>query len=376
MSPRVARPIGIAAVAVTLGALAMYPVLLDAVPPAQQPPESGGNLLTPAILIFATVGALILWHRPGHAIGWVYAATGVAFALSGPLTLWAGFDNLASEGTPRLTIAGFAAAVTYITGLLLPLTYGLLLFPDGHLPSPRWRPVAWAVPVTYVLMIIGARGGPAAIAGSIGVLALAIASFASLFRRFRRASGTQRQQLKWAISGIGVLVVSLAALVASSTLGVNDDRHVAPLLLFFALAFYPLSVGIAILRHRLYDIDVLINRALVYGATTATLVATYALGVLAAHALLRPFTQGNELAVAASTLAVAALVQPVRRRIQSAVDRRFYRSRYDAERTVDALAARMRDEVDIEALRRELVAVARDTMHPTHASVWLRERAR
>jgi len=375
VSARLARPLGIAAVGVTLGALAMYPVLLDAVPSAQQPPESGGNFLFPAIVIFALVGALILWHRPRHGIGWIYVATGVLFGLSAPLTLWAGFATTAGEGVPGVTIASFAAGIAYITGLVLPITYGLLLFPDGRLPSSRWRPVAWAVPAVFVLMVIGARGGPAALVGSLGMLTLGLASFASLFRRFRRSGRTERQQLKWAISAIGLLVAAIAVVILVAVFEIND-QHVSVALAFFALAFYPLSVGIAILRYRLYDIDVLINRTLVYGATTATLVATYALGVLAAHALLRPFTQGSELSVAASTLVVAALIQPVRRRIQSAVDRRFYRSRYDAARTVDTFALRLRDEVDLDALRAQLVIVARDTMQPAHASVWLRERPR
>jgi len=375
VSARLARPLGIAAVAVTLGALAMYPVLLDAVPSAQQPPESGGNFLFPAIVIFALVGALILWHRPRHGIGWIYVATGVLFGLSAPLTLWAGFAMTAGEGVPGVTIASFAAGIAYITGLVLPITYGLLLFPDGRLPSSRWRPVAWAVPVVFVFMVIGARGGPAALVGSLGMLTLGLASFASLFRRFRSSGRTERQQLKWAVSAIGLLVAAIAVVTLVAVFEIND-QHVSVALAFFALAFYPLSVGIAILRYRLYDIDVLINRTLVYGATTATLVATYALGVLAAHALLRPFTQGSELSVAASTLVVAALIQPVRRRIQSAVDRRFYRSRYDAARTVDTFALRLRDEVDLDALRAQLLVVANDTMRPAHASVWLRERPR
>jgi hypothetical protein len=139
-----------------------------------------------------------------------------------------------------------------------------------------------------------------------------------------------------------------------------------------ATSTIPIAIAVAILRYRLYDIDLLINRTLVYGATSATLVLTYALVVLALGAALRPLTQSSELAVAGSTLAVAALIQPVRRRIQSAVDQRFYRARYDAERTVDGFALRLRDEVDLDALRAELVGVVRDTVRPAHASLWLR----
>ena len=143
-----------------------------------------------------------------------------------------------------------------------------------------------------------------------------------------------------------------------------------------SLLAIPASIAVAILRHQLYDIDLVINRTLVYGATTATLAALYAGVALIAQGLFRPLTQGTELGVAVSTLTVAALIQPIKRAVQRAVDRRFYRSRYDAARTVDALAVRLRDEVDLDALRRELVAVARDTMQPAHASVWLRERVR
>ena len=379
MSRHAARLIGIAAVELALGSPAVYAGLLDVVPPAQRPADNGGGFLFLTLVIFALVGALIMWHRPSHTIGWVYAATGLLLSLAGPLTLYATIVKQLGDALPGAGIAGPASAVAYLTGFFLPMTYGLLLFPDGRLPSPRWRPVAWAIPVVFLALFTGAAQGnvgPAQTVGSFGIIAVTLASFASLFRRFRRSSGTERQQLKWAISAIGLLVAAAVIALLIALLGINDDLHISAGMLFFALTFYPLSVGIAILRYRLYDIDVLINRTLVYGATTAAIAATFFFGILALTQVLRPLTSGSELAIAASTLFSFALFQPVRRRVQKAVDRRFDRSRYDAARTLDAFADLLRDEVDLNAVRAHLLGSVQQTMAPSHASLWLRERAR
>jgi hypothetical protein len=222
----------------------------------------------------------------------------------------------------------------------------------------------------------------AAAAGEIALYPLAVGA---LVTRLRRSRSTERRQLLWFSYACVVLVVVfvvLSVLWLVPATRAFDPSAPFPVAMFLGIPFalavvaLPVASAVAIFRHQLFDIDLLINRTLVYGATTATLVATYALTVLIAQALLRPFTQGNELAVAASTLATAAFIQPVRRRVQSTVDRRFYRSRYDAARTLDALAAHLRDEVDLGALRRELIRAVGETMEPAHASVWLRERAR
>ncbi|HEY6201634.1 MAG TPA: hypothetical protein VI056_01200 [Candidatus Limnocylindria bacterium] len=347
-----------------------------------------GVLLRGWCPVMASLGLLIAVRRPANRIG----ALLVALALAGSVASAAGDSSHALSGSTWSSVLGVIEDLAWVA---LVTSIGLLLifFPDGRLPSPRWRPLAWALivypPVTTVLDLLApttmheGRLAPnpfGGVVGPIGTLAemllpilvlplaalLALASTAAIIG-LRRSHGIERQQLKW---------FAYAALLLGATLILDlwDPRGPWSVLFNIVPLTFPVVITVAILRHRLYDIDVLINRTLVYGATTATLVATYALGVLAVHALLRPFTQGNELAVAASTLAVAALVQPVRRRIQSAVDRRFYRSRYDAARIVDTFALRLRDEVDLDALRVQLIVVARDTMQPAHATVWLRRQ--
>ncbi len=206
------------------------------------------------------------------------------------------------------------------------------------------------------------------------VLPFVLLALAAAVVRFAHSSGTERLQLKWFAYGASF---SLVLFVLALVLGLSGiDAGLVPSAAGLSLALIPVGAGIAILRYRLYDIDLLINRTLVYGATSAGLLATYVLSVLALSTLLRPLTGSSELAVAGSTLAVVALFGPLRRRIQDAVDRRFSRSRYDAERTLDAFSVRLRDEVDLEAVRADLLGAVRDTVRPAHASVWLRERER
>ena len=183
----------------------------------------------------------------------------------------------------------------------------------------------------------------------------------------------ERQQLKWVGAAALLLGLDLIAVMLLATFGaIPESGGVTFVLLALGIALLPVAVGIAILRYRLYDIDVLIRRTLVYAAVSAVLLAAYVGGVALFESLLAPFTAGNGIAVAISTLAVVALFQPVRRRIQSAVDQRFFRAKYDAERTLDAFAARLRDEVDLEAVRADLLDAVYETIQPAHASVWLR----
>jgi hypothetical protein len=280
--------------------------------------------------------------------------------------------------------------------------FSLLLFPDGRLPSPRWRPIAGAAVVVIALLGTGTalspedvlspgvvvaspirlvEGGPLldVLGWPSGVFAIgvALACLAAPFVRFRAASGVERQQLKWFAYGAALipavaLVAIIGSLVAPGVLESTAGANLWPL----SVAGIPIATAVAILRLRLYDIDVLINRTLVYVALSAVLVAAYVVGLAAFQFLLSPFTAGSPIAVAASTLGVVALFQPLRRRIQALVDRRFYRQRYDAERTLDAFTARLRDQVDLDALRGELLGVVADTLQPTQASVWLREQRR
>ena len=349
-------------------------------------------------LTFALVGAFVAARRPANPVPWLFCAAGL-LGITGSFARAYASYALFAEIPGAAHVAGLQGTLSALG--LIAIFIGLTLFPSGALPSSRWRPAAWvilsiiglislvsfaAAPTVYVndqfpeidnpffLATLSPYLSLAVAPARLAAVPLALLPAAVVVTRLRRSSGIERQQLKW-VAYTGTLSAMLPLVIFLLAWAMNSPSPWGlTILLPVLFAGIPISAGIAILRHRLYDIDVLINRTLVYGATTATLVATYALGVLAAHALLRPFTQGNELAVAVSTLAVAALIQPVRRRIQSAVDRRFYRSRYDAARTLDAFGTRLRDEVDIDALRHDLIDVVRDTMEPAHASVWLRRQ--
>lgn len=203
-----------------------------------------------------------------------------------------------------------------------------------------------------------------------GLAAACVAASASLFVRYRRSRGVERQQLKW--FAFEAIILAVAVTVGSFD---QVDKWAA-VFLIAAIALAPILIGIAIFRYHLYDIDIIINRAIVYGLTTAAIAASFFLGIVVLQAPLRAVTGGSEIAVAGSTLACFALFQPLRRRIQETVDRRFYRSRYDAVRILDTFSARLRDEVDLDAVRSDLVEAVRDTVQPVYASIWLRGSAR
>ena len=280
---------------------------------------------------------------------------------------------------------------------LLGPTLIFLLFPDGHAPARRWVPLVWlAVGSASVVAVASALrpgalvgysptvvnpfgvGGVAGrvadvVAGLAGALTLAVffLSLVAMMMRLRRARGVERQQLKWLAYACGVLAAGgLASVVTGGASGPLGDGIFV--LVWVALVAIPIAAGIAILRHRLFDIDLVINRTLVYGALTAILGLAYAAGVVLLQQLFGAFTGGSDLAIAGSTLAVAALFRPLRARIQAVVDRRFYRRGYDAARTLDAFSTRLREQVDLDALGGELEAVVRETMQPAHVSLWLR----
>jgi hypothetical protein len=354
--------------------------------------ESGSVFLWAIACVFAGVGLLIASRQPGNAIGWIFLAAGVA----------AGFANLAHsyaqhwvDGKGGSDGLGKAAALygslSWMPFILVPATFLLLLFPDGHLPSRRWRPVAWcaAAGIAANFVAEGLHRGriedfpqvrnPIGVSGplldllqGLAVLGLAIGVFgssASLIVRFRRSRGEQRQQMKW---------LALAGAVAAATLpiaivlwDVIGDTAANGAIMLSVLGL-PVTTGVAILRYRLYDIDVVINRTLVYGALTATLALSYLGSVLLLQLALRPLTADSNLAIAGSTLAVAALFRPARARIQAAVDRRFYRRKYDAARTLERFGTRLRDQVALDNLSGELRTVVAETMQPAHVSLWLR----
>ena len=349
------------------------------------------------------VGGLIASRRPANLYGWVWLGLGMALALMQFGQVYAAFALVVEPGSlpaPR-TVAvvlgqqGWVATITIFPFLLL-------LFPDGRLPSRRWRVVAWVVALVGAPLLflgafmpgessmapgenpIGIEGAVGEVIGAVGeptilvLFAAIVLSALSLVFRYRRASGIQRQQIKW----FAYAAALNGSLIAVDMLGISDlllryefGDWLWVLLGNVGFASLYVAVGIAILRYRLYDIDIVINRTLVYGSLTALLAAVYFGGVAMTQVIFRALTgqeQQPQLAIVVSTLVIAALFNPLRRRTQSFIDRRFYRRKYDARKTLEAFSAKLRDETDLDALNAELVGVVRETMQPAHVSLWLR----
>jgi hypothetical protein len=377
------------AVALEIVAFLLLTLPNQALPAAE---KAASVVETIPFLVFATVGAVIVSRRPGNVIGWLCCAIGFGLSLSvfgsndAQTTLAADPDPLPAE--LLLMILG---DVGFVLSLGLLFTFVLLLFPTGRLLSRRWRLVAWTAGAALAALAAGtlfqpgpmgpglpanpvgikatgeALGNLQAVAGVV-IAVLVPACLASLAARFRRARGAERQQLKW--FGFGGVVLVLGVLL-SVVLEPLQVPLLGPVVFVAVISAVPTAIGVAVLRAGLYEIDRVINRTLVYGLLTVLLGTVYAAGVFAVGRLLDPADGQSELAVAASTLAVAALFQPARRRIQAVVDRRFNRRRYDAARTVEAFSRRLRDEVDLDTLSAELLAVVDQTMQPTAVSLWL-----
>jgi hypothetical protein len=355
----------------------------------------GGSATTIAELVtaagMAAIGALIASSRPSNPIGWIFCAAGVMLVLQGFGQEYATRASVDPGSLPAGEGLGWVAEWVWVPALGAMLVFVFLLFPDGRLPSPRWRPVALLGAAATVLFLVEVALRPGSLENTpaydnpFGVDALGeairlaeyptlaafglavVASIVSLPLRLRHARGEQRQQLKW--FAYGAAVAGISVLIGGP---LWDTVPALRVLVPAGLMTLTLAVVIGILKHRLYDIDVVINRTLVYGALTATLAACYIGLVLLLQLALSPLTAESDLAIAGSTLAVAALSRPARRQIQEVVDRRFYRRRYDAARTVERFGARLRDEVDLEAVGSELRGVVTDTMQPAYVSLWLR----
>lgn len=341
-----------------------------------------------------TLGAFVASKRRDNAIGWWFLATGLMFVGNALSTLYA--IHFVNEDPGALPGGLVAALLTQVLGgpiIFIGFIFLFLLFPTGHFLSPRWR---WVGVVAAAALTFSSLGGlvetdlrmapvdrnpigsariqelrevPELIAGSLMLLSVA-ASLCAIVVRFRRSRGEERQQMRWITWAAGLLaLVLLLAPIFWSTPSLEPWWG---FLWIVGVAAIPISSAIAILKYRLYEIDMIVNRTLVYASLTAILAATYLASVVILQTLLEPITRESDLAVAAATLAVAALFRPLRGRVQGFIDHRFYRRKYDAAETLGEFSVRLRDQVDLDSLTTELVGVVGATMQPAHMSVWLR----
>ncbi|TDW81796.1 hypothetical protein EV137_7806 [Kribbella pratensis] len=351
---------------------------------------------------FAFVGALVASRQPANAVGWLLLTAAVALGLDTCTTVYA-----SRSSSPGAQWAGWLNSWLLFVWLYVPALFLVLVFPAGRLLSRRWRTVVWLGMGAVTADIVGTAFAPGVleipadqpirnplgIAGPVGdalswlsgageLLAAGtlVLGGLSVFLRLRRAHGRERQQVTW-FAYICIMALVPFVVLALVSLVVGDDvapwLNVVQVIAWWSLVALlliglPAAIGIAILRHRLYDIDIVINRTLVYATLTLTLGTAYLGSVLLLQLALDPLTQGSDLAVAMSTLAVAALFRPARRRIQLLVDRRFFRRKYDAARTLQAFGSRLRDQLDVDALGNDLSDVVRETVQPTHVTLWLR----
>jgi hypothetical protein len=401
-------------VAMFLASAALYVLARSAQSPSNwvSVDTVSGLLSFVPFLAFPLVGALIASRRPHNPIGWICLADGFLWMFI-DMTDYYSIYGVASPGSVPFPVAIGTLGNQWLwvptVGLLG--IYLLLLFPDGRLPSTRWRPLAWFSGAVIVLLSVTEGLAPGPLENQRGVrnpfgleeypwladavwiilplLPLCIfASAVSLIVRYQRSTGEVRQQIKWiafVASFAGLLYLSAMVspfIFAPEMLG--GGGSLPPLPLWFELLFsvavlsfagVPVAIGFAVLRYRLYEIDTLINRTLVYGALTSSLALVYFGGVAITQTIFRAFTaqeQQPQLAIVISTLVIAALFNPLRRRIQGFIDRRFYRRKYDAAKTLEAFSTKLRDETDLDALSDDLVGVVRETMQPAHVSLWLR----
>ena len=348
---------------------------------------------------FSTVGAVITPRLPRqNPVGWLFCTIGLVGGVRLFVAEYAIVTLLAEPGSLPSTLPG-GEMLAWISSWVWVLHVGLfvflaLLFPDGRPPSSRWRPLVWGIGVGVIAGTVSVALWPETARGfdlinhPLGtevatdvinpvetiVYALGLIAAASLFARLRGSKGIERQQVKWFTYAVAVLATSATlAYVVSESMGVVWLDRISSVLVIVSVVGLPVAVGIAILRYHLYNIDLLINRTLVYGSLTAVLAGLYLGSIVVLQLLFRALTgEESQLVVVASTPAIAALFNPLRRRIQSLIDRSFYRRKYDAVKTLEAFSAKLRDETDLDALSNDLVGVVRGTMQPVHVSLWLR----
>ncbi|MDQ6873646.1 MAG: hypothetical protein M3042_01080 [Actinomycetota bacterium] len=357
---------------------------------SSSPGFPGWGAVSLNVLAFAGVGAVIASRRPENAIGWLFVAVGAASALQLVTAEYATYNHYVLRDRLWGTAATAWVSQVSVAALFGVLPFVLMLFPDGHLLSHRWRLAAWLAGAAAICSVVAVAIKPGVLGNTVGIpnplavsahgaalrlldvlsglpqLVCLLLGVGSLVIRWRRGGAEQREQLKWvsfaAAAGFGGILVGTLLIPVAGELPSQVAWTVGP-------AALPVAAGVSVLRYRLYDIDRIISRTVSYALITGLLVAVY-VGLVTAVTRVTP--SGNSLGVAASTLAVAGLFQPVRRRVQAIVDRRFNRSRYDTARTVEAFNVRLRNEVDLDALQGDILSVVRRTMEPVNASLWLR----
>jgi hypothetical protein len=358
-------------------------------------------ILLTQMVSFSVVGALIASHRPENPIGWLFCAAALFYGIEiagEEYAIYALFTN--PDSLPLGAELAWLTEWIWVPAFGIILVFLPLLFPDGHLPSRRWRGVGWlgglSIGLICVLtsIVLWPERGPALLQlegfggeveewrsaisewvlqlGGPMLLVAGLGAVISLFVRFRRARGDERQQIKWFASAAALTLAWI--LVAEVIVAEQQPGEIVALSGLLVIASIPVATGIAILRYRLYDIDRIINRTLVYGSLTVMLALLYFGGVSAIQALFGALTgqeKQPQLAIVVSTLVIAALFNPLRRRIKSFIDRSFYRSKYDAAKTLEAFSAKLREETDLDALSDDLTSVVSETMQPAHVSLWL-----
>jgi len=372
------------ALAAELGAIAMELTMAGS---SEGVPLNVFLFLIVIVASYAIVGWLIASRRPDNSIGWIYLAIALSFAGLLFANTYAVYGLAVSPGRlPFADVLSWVGVWAWAPGFTLLVTLSILLFPNGQPPSPRWRPVIWAAFIAMGLLLVPAiatligRGIEVAdsvqILGTILILFVALASFAGMVVRYRRGGPTERQQLRW----YTYAAVPEMAFMVFAGFAASGSVTVPPLLMlvaaFVIAPLLPAAAAVAILRYRLYDLDRLVSRTITYAVVTGGLILVYLAISLALTAVFESFTSGNSVVVAASTLVVAALFTPVRRRVQHVVDRRFDRARVDGERTSAAFSARLRDEVDIATVTADLDGTVRSALRPASLGLWLRTGTR
>ncbi len=358
----------------------------------------GTGVFALGVCTLATVGVILAIHRPGNPIGWIFLVAALSQVVVGTSDEYAIYIIKTAPGTlPKLTLLFWVGSWAWVLSFLLPTTFGILLFPTGRLPSQRWRPFAWCVASCLTIFVVAEMFNPQlqdidadhpAFSNPVGIQALGdtfeyvltgftilvwpvllIGSVLSIFARFRQATGRERQQIKWFAFAAAIPIVGLVielVLFSFTHTGIGIPFYI------LGIAILPVAIGIAILRYNLYDIDRIINRSLVYGSLTVLLLLSFIGSVILFQFLLDPVTGGNDLAVAGSTLLIAALFRPIRNSVQHFVDRRFYRRKYDARQLLRSFSVTARDAVQLDQLTGGLTDIVTRTMQPEHISIWLR----